>query len=146
MGQYQETVDNEGTKILSLIISSRKENVIVGNYGVTLRLFKNDTVGLAYSKRQNLAEKVVAAGISHRDYIITTQRSVDNTIRKLAYAGLYGPASLGDDTGCYVYRMCPDWQTLDVGEACENDEQCITNNCKKVKWWCPFRCERKCTA
>merc|ERR1712232_598467 len=91
VAQYQEYVDNEGTKTLTAIISSRKENVIEGNYDVTVSLFQNQTVRLAYSKRQNLAEWLLDQGISRAGYIITTQDSVDRTMLKLAYAGHYGP-------------------------------------------------------
>merc|ERR1712050_534079 len=106
VSQYQEYIDEHGTKTLVAIISSRKENVIEGNYDVTVQLFTNGTVRLAYTKRQNLAEWVLDAGIDRAGYIIVTQQSVDRTMLKLAYAGRYGPEALSEDTGCFVRKAC----------------------------------------
>merc|ERR1711879_1019968 len=107
-------------------ITSRKENVIEGNYDVTVQLFANQTVRLAYTKRQNLAEWVLQSGISHAGYIIATQDSVDRTMLKLAYAGRYGPEALDEDSGCYVREYCTDYFTLQLGESCDEDKQCAS--------------------
>jgi hypothetical protein len=146
VAQYQEFVDNEGTKTLQAIITSRKENVIEGNYDVTVQLFVNQTVRLAYTKRQNLAESLMQAGISHEGYIITTQDSVDRTMLKLAYAGRYGPEALDEETGCYVRKWCTDYFTLQVGDACHDDKQCATGKCQKNNWWCVLNCGKSCAA
>merc|ERR1711971_215828 len=124
VSEYKEYTDNEGTKTLIAIISSRKENVIEGNYDIELRLFTNGTVRLGYTKRQNLAEAVLRHAISFDAYKITTQQSVDRTILKLAYAGRYGAASIDDGAGCYVRELCTGYLTKVEGEKCEDDEQC----------------------
>lgn len=146
VAQYEEYVDSEGTKTLTAIISSRKENVIEGNYDVTVQLFQNQTVRLAYVKRQNLAEGLLDLGISRAGYIITTQSSVDRTMLKLAYAGRYGPEALDENSGCYVRQYCTDYFTLQVGDPCAEDKQCATGKCEKTNKWCFWGCDYKCAA
>jgi len=151
--QYQEYEDKDGTKILEVIISSRKDNIIEGNYNVIVRHFKddyiknNDKVEIEYTKRQNLVPWLLKKGISHNGYTIMTQQSVDVTIRKLAYAGLYGAGSVesAKDGGCFPYVKCADYETLDTGDICVYDMECKSHSCNKVSsmcfWW---GCERKC--
>jgi len=144
--QYKEFVDKDGTKTLVAIISGRKENVIEGNYDIVLKLFKNNTVLLDYTKRQNLAEGILEYGTSHNGYRISTQASVDKTIEKLAYAGLYGLDALHDTKGCMKREFCSGYLTKAPGDPCTDDEQCKTNYCKKDNFLCPVNCNYHCAA
>jgi hypothetical protein len=146
VAQYEEYIDSENTKTLIAIITSRKENVIEGNYDVKVQLFANQTVRLAYTKRQNLAERILDLGISHTGYVIATQDSVDRTMLKLAYAGRYGPEALDENLGCYVRKYCTDYFTLAIGEACNYDRQCSTGKCQKTNSWCLWSCNYECAA
>jgi len=146
VAQYQEYTDSDGTKTLLAIISSRKENVIEGNYDVTVQLFANDTVRLAYTKRQNLAEAVLRMGTSKKGYIVATQDSVDRTMLKLAYAGRYGDGALDGKSGCYARKWCTNYFTKEAGEACTEDHHCKSGKCYKNNRWCLFRCARRCAA
>lgn len=139
ISQYQEYVDSEGVRHLVVIVSSRKENVIEGNYDVVLRQYP-DHVDLQYTKRQNLAEPVLRRGITRKGYAIVTQQSVDRTIRKLAYAGLYGPAAIEFGTGCMKQDYCVDYEIKKIGEKCKYSMQCESHSCKRTG----FGRKRKC--
>jgi hypothetical protein len=136
VSQYKEVIElRKGgvpVKTLTMIISSRKENVIEGNYDVEVSL-EGDEVVLQYTKRQNLAEKILELGISRNGYAFNTQRSVDSTLHKLAYAGLYGPDAVSDE-GCYgrPESKCAEYNTFESGEACQHDLQCQSNKCVSV--------------
>jgi hypothetical protein len=132
VSQYKETVElrnGKPVKVLTMIISSRKENVIEGNYDVVVSV-EGDEVVLQYTKRQNLAEKMLVKGITHNKYAIRTQRSVDSTLLKLAYAGLYGGDALSDE-GCYgtPKSKCAEYGMFEKGEACQHDLQCESGKC-----------------
>lgn len=139
-----ELVDGEPERALSLVVSSRKENVIEGNYDVSVRI-RNGKVRMEYTKRQNLAEKVLRSGITHNGYAISTQKSVDFTLMKLAYAGLYGRTSVGNG-GCYVEPAwsCADYARLKGGEKCSYDLECESESCVKEEG-CHFPpCDYQC--
>lgn len=132
VAQYKEAIELQNekpVKTLTLIVSSRKENVIEGNYDVEVSLDEGMVI-LKYTKRQNLAEKVLEMGISRNSYAIKTQRSVDSTLHKLAYAGLYGPDAVSDG-GCYTKpnSKCAEYNTFESGEECQYDLQCQSNKC-----------------
>merc|ERR1712032_1554352 len=148
VAQYQEYIDSDGTTTLNAIITSRKENVIEGNYDVTVQLFQNQTVRLAYTKRHNLAEEVMTWLVTKANYIITTQDSVDRTMLKLAYVGRYGPEAIDEDSGCYERKWCTEYATLHIGETCESDQQCVTQNCQSqcACSWCWWGCSYSCAA
>jgi len=144
--QYSEYTDQDGTKTLTAIISSRRENVIEGNYDVVVQLFKDGHVQIDYTKRQNLVPWLLKNGVSSNGYKIMTQQSVDATIRKLAYAGLYG-STVFEHGGCYKHESCSDYETLDIGDTCAYDMECKSHLCDKVSplcfWW---GCDRVCAA
>jgi len=142
--QYQEYVDLKGTKVLTAIITSRKENVIEGNYDVTLKLFKDGSVELSYVKRQNLAEALFEKATTKEGYMVATQDSVDRTVLKLAYAGSYGLDALDEASGCFERKWCNDYFTRSEGQTCETGTQCKAGECKKTKNWCISGCEYTC--
>jgi hypothetical protein len=151
VAQYEEYVDEHGTRTLVAIISSRKDNVIEGNYDITVQLFKNHTVRLAYTKRQNLAEALLKLGNDlvnggRAGYILTTQDSVDKTMLKLAYAGRYGPAALDENSGCYQREHCIDYFRLQIGDVCAADKECATGKCEYETRWCLWNCTKRCVA
>lgn len=132
VAHYDEEV-NGNERTLSVVVSSRKENVIEGNYDITLSL-RGDYVELTYTKRQNLAEALLASQCDHNCYEVATQRSVDLTILKLAYAGLYGPSAVSfDNSGCRQdTSSCKGFSTLQLGDICSDHEQCQTSCCKRT--------------
>mmetsp|Transcript_84662 Transcript_84662/g.132249 ORF Transcript_84662/g.132249 Transcript_84662/m.132249 type:complete len:369 (-) Transcript_84662:36-1142(-) len=130
VSQYQEYYDHEGVRHLIAIVSSRKENVIEGNYDIVVRQYP-DRVHLQYTKRQNLAEPVLRRGITKNGYAIVTQHSVDKTIRKLAYAGLYGGMAIEFGAGCMDQVDCVEYEMKDIGEKCKYSMQCKSHSCKR---------------
>jgi len=149
VAQYEEYTSLENGKpirTLKMVISSRKENVVEGNYDIQMRI-EDDKVRVEYRKRQNLAEPKLQAGITHNGYAIVTQQSIDSTLRKLAYAGVYGRAALSDG-GCYTEPNaekwgCAEYGSLNKGDACKYGMQCKSGECKKESG-CLFSCESFC--
>jgi len=141
VARYDEEEDGDH-KTLSVVVSSRKLNVIEGNYDITLKL-RTNYVELSYTKRQNLAEDILASQCDRNCYEVATQQSVDNTMLKLAYAGLYGHEAISpDNTGCWVEpSSCFGYSIKKIGDVCTDNEECKTECCHGDYWfWGTKKC------
>lgn len=134
IAHYDEVVDGEN-RTLSVVVSSRKENVIEGNYDITVAL-RDDEVTLTYTKRQNFAESLLSSQCDDNCYKVATQQSVDLTILKLAYAGVYGTAAISfDNTGCRKdTSTCKGYSTKKIEDTCKDHEECSSDCCQRPKW------------
>jgi len=133
VAHYEEDTDGNH-KTLTVVVTSRKENVIEGNYDLTVKL-RDDHVEFSYTKRQNLAGAALSHLVTTDAYEVMTQQSVDNTILKLAYAGLFGRTAV-DFGGCFVEdNHCGHYSTKENGDTCTEDVQCKTGCCKYKRWY-----------
>ena len=111
VAEYVELDTADGGKFFRVVITTRQENVVDGNYDVTLVLhggaFDEQQVELTYVKRQNLVGALAwlhSVMFDPEDYLLSTRASVQNTLARLTALG-YGepiPEPINEVPWCEV--------------------------------------------
>ncbi|MEC9465779.1 MAG: hypothetical protein VX834_08350 [Myxococcota bacterium] len=144
VAEYVELDTADGGKFFRVVITTRQENVVDGNYDVTLILrggaFDEQQVELTYVKRQNLVGALAwlhSVMFDPEDYLLSTRASVQNTLARLTALG-YGepvPEPINEVPWCDVI-----YDTVETGcgygwSGCPSGTEQIESRSCKLGWW-----------
>ncbi len=144
VAEYVELDTADGGKFFRVVITTRQENVVDGNYDVTLILrggaFDEQQVELTYVKRQNLVGALAwlhSVMFDPEDYLLSTRASVQNTLARLTALG-YGepiPEPINEVPWCEVI-----YDTVETGcgygwSGCPSGTEQIESRSCKLGWW-----------
>ena len=144
VAEYVELDTADGGKFFRVVITTRQENVVDGNYDVTLVLrggaFDEQQVELTYVKRQNLVGALAwlhSVMFDPEDYLLSTRASVQNTLARLTALG-YGepiPEPINEVPWCEVI-----YDTVETGcgygwSGCPSGTEQIESRSCKLGWW-----------
>lgn len=144
VAEYVELDTADGGKFFRVVITTRQENVVDGNYDVTLVLrggeFDEQQVELTYVKRQNLVGALAwlhSVMFEPEDYLLSTRASVQNTLARLTALG-YGepiPEPINEVPWCEVI-----YDTVETGcdyawSGCPSGTEQISSSSCRLGWW-----------